>query len=224
MPDALEDVAAREAEEMANYREPSEHDLLIAALDDTIASLAGVDVPYLFLGGVASWTYGRPRVTHDIDVLVRPEDARAVLSALGERGFETEERAPHWLYKAYRDDVEIDVIFRSSGDIYLDDEMLEHGVDLTFHERPVRVVAPEDSVVLKALAHQEHSPRHWHDALAVLARADLDWDYLCRRARHGTRRVLSLLLYAQSNDLPVPDEAVRRLLATLETLQPEAVP
>jgi hypothetical protein len=36
-----------------------------------------------------------------------------------------------------------------------------------------------------------------------------------RRARHGVRRVLSLLLYAQSIDLPVPWWAVDRLYALL---------
>ena len=52
------------------------------------------------------------------------------------------------------------------------------GVDLP-------AIAPEDLVVLKALSHDEESPRHWHDALGVLASADLDWDYLLERARFG---------------------------------------
>ncbi len=46
----------------------------------------------------------------------------------------------------------------------------------------------------------------------MLARADIDWQYLLRRARqHGARRVLSLLIYAQSNDLVVPPEIVGEL-------------
>ena len=61
--------------------------------------------------------------------------------------------------------------------------------------------------------HAEYSPRHWHDALALIVACDLDWDYLARRARHGPRRVLSLLLYAQSNDLPVPARVVQDLFA-----------
>lgn len=63
----------------------------------------------------------------------------------------------------------------------------------------------------KALVHTEDSPRHWHDALALLTRSDLGWLYLIRRARHGPKRVLSLLLYAQSVDLPVPDGALDEL-------------
>ena len=50
------------------------------------------------------------------------------------------------------------------------------------------------------------------DALAIIARTPLDWTYLVERARQaGPRRVLSLLLYAESNDLAVPAEAVDQL-------------
>jgi hypothetical protein len=80
-------------------------------------------------------------------------------------------------------------------------------------------------IVMKAIAHQEHCPRHWHDALAVIARGDLDWDYLVRRARrHGARRVASLLLYAQSNDHFVPTSALVALLEDLLPLNPPAPP
>jgi len=36
-----------------------------------------------------------------------------------------------------------------------------------------------------------------------------------QRARYGPRRVLSLLLYAQSNDLAVPDRVIETVYATL---------
>jgi hypothetical protein len=73
------------------------------------------------------------------------------------------------------------------------------------------VIPPEDLIVIKAIVHDEETPRHWHDALGVIARAQLDWDYLLARASHSPRRVLSLLLYALSLDLWVPASAVRRL-------------
>jgi len=65
--------------------------------------------------------------------------------------------------------------------------------------------------VIKAIAHDEETPRHWFDALGILARGGIDWDYLVRRASRGPRRVLSLLLYALSMDLVVAPEAVRAL-------------
>jgi hypothetical protein len=48
---------------------------------------------------------------------------------------------------------------------------------------------------------------------------ELDWDYLLKRARRGPRRVLGLLLYAQSLDLLVPDKAIKSLIHMLEFCQ-----
>lgn len=67
---------------------------------------------------------------------------------------------------------------------------------------------------MKAVAADEDTPRYWYDALGIIAHGDdLDWDYLVRRARqHGVRRILSLLIYAQSNDLVVPSAPIAELM------------
>lgn len=202
----------------SNFREatsadsPATDELFELVLADTVQVLEGEKVPYVFMGGIGAATHGRPRWTHDIDVFVRPEDAGRLLRALGAAGFRTEQTFPDWLYKAFKHDVLVDVIFKSLGGILLDDEMLERAERVEFLGLPVCVMAPEDLLVVKALVHDEHMPRHWHDALAIVSRCDLDWDYVVRRARrHGARRVLSLMLYAQSNDLVVPARPIRQL-------------
>jgi hypothetical protein len=91
--------------------------------------------------------------------------------------------------------------------------MLARGQCADVWERQVPVLGPEDLVVTKALAHGEETSHYWWDALAIIAKCDLDWDYVLGRARRGPRRMLSLLLYAQSTDLAVPDHVVRRLAA-----------
>jgi hypothetical protein len=83
-----------------------------------------------------------------------------------------------------------------------------------FREVEVPVAPREDLVVIKAMMHDEDTPRHWYDALGMLANAgsdEIDWEYLLFRARQGSRRVLSLLLYAQSCDLVVPASVVNAL-------------
>src|SRR5439155_3851631 len=123
--------------------------------------------------------------TIDVDVMVRPEDARRVLARLARSGFETQETFPDWLFKAARRGVVTDVIFCSRGGVYLDEEMRARRRRLEFMGRVMPVVAPEDLSVMKALAHSEETPRYWYDGLSVLARNEMDWDYLLRRARHG---------------------------------------
>ena len=188
----------------------------LTVLGDAIAALEAKDIPYLLMGGVTSATFGRPRGTNDIDLFVRPESARLTLDALEPAGFTTEETDPLWLYKGFKDDILVDVIFRSTGDIYLDEEMLAHARVADVRGCAARVIAPEDLLIIKALTADEHMPHHWHDALGVITGSDLDWDYLVSRARrYGARRVLSLLLYAQSNDLGVPVKPVRALFDSI---------
>jgi hypothetical protein len=195
--------------------EELDEETFLDAFGNAVGALERGQVPYLLIGGLASAVHGRPRWTHDIDLFVKAEDARRALDALAEAAFVTEETNPHWIYKAWRDGAVIDLIFCVKGDIYVDDEMLDRSRVAAFKGRSARVVPPEDLVVIKAVVHDEPSARHWHDALGIIAATELDWDYLLRRAQHGARRVLSLLLYAQSNDLVVPERAIRELFETI---------
>jgi predicted nucleotidyltransferase len=185
--------------------------VFIRILDEAQQAAEHSGVPYLFMGGLASAAYGRPRWTHDIDLFVRPDDVRSLLDQLGQVGFRTQETDPTWLAKGIKEGVLVDVIFRVSGDIYLDDEVLAHSTMREIKGIRLPVVSAEDLVVIKACTHKEVTPRHWYDGLAILAETEMNWDYLLARARFGARRVLSLLIYAQSNDIMVPDAVVRTL-------------
>jgi predicted nucleotidyltransferase len=191
---------------------PVDDEVFLDVLRETAEVLRRSGVPHLFMGGLASAALGRPRWTHDIDVFVAPDDARSVLGALAEAGFRTQETDPGWLYKGLKDDVLVDVIFLSDGRVLLDREMMDRARSEAVEGTRLPVIAAEDLIVIKALVHKERSPRHWFDALALLRRDDLDWDYLLRRARqYDPVRVLSLLYYARSNDQVVPGEILRAL-------------
>jgi predicted nucleotidyltransferase len=181
-------------------------------LADAIRVAEATGLPHAFMGGIASTALGRQRWTHDVDLLVRPGDARAMLRAFAAAGFETEETDQAWLYKATRDGVLVDVIFESTGGIVLDDEMLERVREARFEGLRLSVLAPEDLLVIKAIVHREHRQRHWFDALALVETGELDWPYLLR-AEPNPRRVASLLLYAQTDGLEVPDWVIEDLLA-----------
>ena len=189
-----------------------DEETFLRVLGDAIRVAGATGLPHAFMGGIASTALGRPRWTHDIDLCVRREDARAMLTAFADAGYETEETDQTWLYKATRDGVLVDVIFESTGGIVLDDEMLSRVRQGRFGDLQLNVLGPEDLLVIKAIVHREHRQRHWFDALALVETGELDWPYLLRRATPSPRRVASLLLYAQTDGLRVPDWVVESLL------------
>lgn len=208
---ALDEIGFEEARIARDERvsAKSDADQFVPVLEDVVRSLH--EIPFCVLGGVASAAYGRPRLTKDIDVFVRREDAERALAGLTEFGFETEHTNPSWIFKGFRDGVLVDVIFKVKSDVYFDDEMAARVRTAEYAGVEIPVLSPEDLVVTKAIAAEEEAPWHWYDALGVLAVNELDWEYLHERARKSPNRVLSLLHFAQSIDLPVPARAVRCL-------------
>lgn len=199
--------------------EPTRHKLigdreLAPVLNEVVDTLGQTGIAYLFGGGLAAKCFGRERLTKDIDLFVRPENADKLLEALEKAGFKTQKTDPKWLYKAKKDDIPIDIIFKSAGNIFLDDETFKRATPMEFMGRPINILPPEDLIIMKSLATGEFTPNHWYDALDVIKSTPVDWDYLKRRAKHGPRRVLSLLFYAQSVDLPVPDRVVSSIFQT----------
>lgn len=190
---------------------PSLERVLFEAIDILDSS----HIPYALIGGVAAKSLGRPRITHDIDLFVSPDDANRVLKVLEEKGFTCQKRDPVWLFKAWRENILVDIIFKSSGDIYFDEDVRSHVRRIQYLNRYINAISPEDFIIIKAAAHQEHNPHHWHDALAVLKQGNIDWEYLLRRARHAPRRILALLVYGQSNDIAVPNDVIQKLYRSL---------
>ena len=203
---ALPGLAARPSIEEAVF---------VRVLSDGVRAIEDAGIPYVLIGGVGSATLGRPRWTHDIDVLVSPQDGERSLQALSGAGFVTERTNENWIYKATSDDVTVDLIFRLVGDIYLDDEMLAHARRASFLGVELTVAGAEDQIVVKAIANDEQSARHWNDALSLISSCEIDWDYLLERSSKGPRRVLSLLVYAQSEDIVVPSGVVKRLFSAV---------
>jgi predicted nucleotidyltransferase len=191
-------------------------DPVLAVLDRTLDVVRSAGVPFLVIGEIASAVWGRDRGTNDIDLFVRPEVSPRLLELLADDGFDTEVVYEHWLSKAHVDGVDVDIIYRASRDILLDDEMIERAAWVDYRGRRIPVAPPEDLVVMKAGATREDTARYWYDALGILSTATLDWDYLVKRSRqHGPRRMLSLLLFATSVDMVVPSGPIRELFAAV---------
>ena len=185
--------------------------VFLKVVRDATGALTEAGVDYGLMGAMASAVFGRPRWTLDVDIFIRPQDVRHAVEALEKAGFESRPSQHNWLVKCVRDRVLVDLIFTAKGGIYLDEQMLARIKPADYKGMAVRVVPPEDLVVMKAIASDQDTPRYWHDALGIIANTELDWDYLVQRARIGPRRVLSLLLHAQADDMIVPDRVIRSI-------------
>jgi hypothetical protein len=219
----------RNRSEEANRRLRDYHDhhdtdfqSIMMTLFELITIFEKHDINYALFGGLAGLKLGRPRITHDIDILIHPFDADFVLSILEGLNFEVEKRYPSWLYKAWKNDVLIDLIFKSCGEIYLDDEVKSHRKKISFGGKWVQTISPEDYIMIKVAAQREDCPHHWYDALSVLKQGDIDWNYLLQRSRFAPRRLISLLTYAHSNDICVPSDIIIRLFSSIYTEQNQA--
>ncbi|HEX2178480.1 MAG TPA: nucleotidyltransferase [Actinomycetota bacterium] len=169
------------------------------------------DVPYLVGGSLASNTWGRPSRTGDVDLIIDPRSAKPLLRAFEEAGYTPEETYPQWLFKARKDGITVDLIFEMAGPLYLEPQMIERGSKVEILGTKLCLISPEDFVLSQAMALKEDTAVYWFNALGVIARQDLDWEYLIDMAQRGPRRFLALLLLAQAEDLPVPDSVIRRI-------------
>jgi Icc-related predicted phosphoesterase len=192
----------------------------LRVLDQAVEALERKSITHMLIGGIPAAYYGLPRWSHrgeDIDLLVKPEEANRALASLAEAGFDTEKTDPNWIFKAVRKGVMVDLIFRVMDSQYLDDEMLDRSGVEQFHGRTLRMVSPDDLVIMLALSNEEQIPQHWENALGIVAYSNLDWRYLVKRGREaGPWRVLSLLSYALSNDLLVPRRAIAELARAVD--------
>jgi predicted nucleotidyltransferase len=146
------------------------------ALKKSGAALREAGVPFLLGGSLASWARGGPETRHDLDLMIKPEDADTAIQALQAAGLRPEDPPEEWLVKAWDGDVLVDLIFAPKG-MAMTDEVLARGEVLSVLGMEMRVMALEDVLVTKLMALSEHSLRY--ESLLPIARAlreRVDWD------------------------------------------------
>jgi hypothetical protein len=189
-------------------------------LSETLETLREAGARPLAVGELASAVLARQRegwIPRRIELFLLPDEAEDGAAALSGSGYAPAEGRAGWRHAVARDGIVIELAYRQPGDVYVDEEMLERGSSRTFEGVSVPLISAEDLLVLKALLHGEDRPREWWDALAILERDSLDWDYLVGRAQqYGAQRILSLLAHARSLELDVPRSALSSLFGFLE--------
>lgn len=151
-------------------------DDLVEAAKKAAAVLREAGVPFLLAGGLASWVHGGPATEHDVDFVLRPDDAERALEVLGKAGFRTERPPEEWLFKAYDGDAMIDLIFGPEGP-EVDDAMFERSSEMSLSAVTVPVLSVDDILISKLLALTEHHLDY--DSVLELTRAlreKFDWE------------------------------------------------
>jgi Uncharacterised nucleotidyltransferase len=167
-----------------------------------VAAFREAELPVLLAGSVAIWARGGPETRHDLDFVVREQDAERALQVLEEAGMRPEKPPEEWLYKAWDGDVLIDLIFRPRG-LVVDDEVMARGEELHVLGITIPVMSIEDVLATKLLALHEHEL----DYTAVLrtaraVREQIDWRYLRDRTSESPYAVAFFVLCEQLGIVP----------------------
>jgi Uncharacterised nucleotidyltransferase len=184
------------------------------ALKRAAAALRHADIPFLLGGSLASWARGGPETMHDLDLMIRPEDADRALEVLRDEGMRPERPPEDWLVKAWDDGTLVDLIFCPKG-MVIDDDVIARGERLSVLGLEIRVMALEDVLVTKLMALSEHALRY--ESLLQIARAlreQIDWaDVRARTESSPFARAFFVLLEGleilAGEESPAPGTASR---------------
>jgi len=163
-------------------RVSNDFETLLAAMRKAAGALRDAEIPFALAGSVAVYAHGGPDTDHDVDFLVKPEDADGALRALGAVGFHVHKPAEGWLYKALDPKgAVIDVIFEpTTGPVT--DELLARAEVVEVYAIHVPVLSPTDVLASKLLALREHN-LDFAPMLEIARslREQIDWAELRRR-------------------------------------------
>ena len=195
-----------------------------AAFQEGLEALRSADVPFVIAGAFALHHHtGIWRDTKDLDLFCEPAAAAAVLAALAGARFATYVEERHWLGKAVREGVLIDVIWAGGNwATVVDPAWLAHARPAVLLGGSVRMAAPEDIILSKAyvagrerfdgtdIAHLVHACGRAFDWEALVGRFGDHWPLLLHYL------VLYRFVYPEDRDV-VPAWVIHGLAARIGT-------
>src|SRR4051812_37697691 len=91
------------------------HDELTEAMRDGASILRNAEIPFMLIGGMAAWAWGAATSSHDVDFGLTRTSAEDALEAFAVAGWRVEIPPEPWLFKVWRGEVFIDLIFEIAG-------------------------------------------------------------------------------------------------------------
>jgi hypothetical protein len=185
------------------------HPAIEATLKKAVAALRDADIPFLLAGSLAVWARGGPETRHDLDFVIKPEDAERALAVLADAGMRPETPPEEWLHKAWDGDVLIDLIFAPRG-LEVTDEVIERGELLHVVGITIPVMAIDDVLATKLMALHEHELDYTGVLRIVRAvREQVDWQALRRRTQSSPYASAFFVLCEELGILPAEAHGLR---------------
>jgi hypothetical protein len=153
---------------------------LLSAMKRAAAVLRDSDIPFVLAGGLAVYARGGPPTEHDVDFMLRQEDAERALDALTAAGFREERPPEGWLFKVYdQEDAMIDLIFAPNSKPERVQAFLDRADELEVYAITLPVMTATDVLATKLLTLKEHELDY--DSMLEIARTcreQIEWDRL----------------------------------------------
>ena len=160
---------------------------LLTAMKNAAAALRDSDIDVALAGGFAVYARGGPPTEHDVDFMLKEEDAGRALEVLEAIGFRSERPPEGWLYKVYDERGSmIDLIFAPNSKPEVVPGILERAEVIEIYAITMKVMSVADVLATKLLTLKEHEVDY--ESVLEIARScreQVDWDLL-RRATDGS--------------------------------------
>ena len=159
---------------------------LLVAMKKAAGALRDHDIEFALAGGLAVYARGGPETEHDVDFILRQEDAESAVQVLEAQGFTSDRPPEGWLFKVYEGESLIDLIFAPNNDPASVDGILRRAGELEVYAITIRVMSVTDVLATKLLAMKEHEVDY--ESVLEVARAcreQIDWPVLRGRTEHS---------------------------------------
>jgi hypothetical protein len=175
---------------------------LLHTLKRVAAVLKQSEIPFALGGSFAVYAHGGHSSDHDVDFLIREQDAERALEALSAVGFTAERPPEDWLVKVYDEGRMVDLIYRP-----IETPVTEE----TFADTVVRSVDAIHMPVLSATQLMVHKllsfSQHYCDfafglPLARSLREQIDWDRVRKETAHSPYAETFLILLDRLDVVP----------------------
>jgi hypothetical protein len=204
-----------------------------AIYESAIHAIQPLDRPFMLAGAFSVATYiGRWRNTKDLDLYVLPGDRQMFIDALTRAGFadyyEKVAYQRHWIYRAFKEDCIVDIIWaHANRRASVDEQWFERAPEIHVRGKSLAVVPAEELLWCKLYILQKDRC-DWTDVMNLVhaTHGELDWEHLMERLGPDLPLLVGLLnVYCwicPGGELHLP-ERIRALLPPCATTQDERV-